>query len=730
MNKKSGVMGGALLAVLSATAHSQSVGNPAPVHSLGVIEVQGQAVEQLPEGSSRITRTELENRGIEDWEDFGRRGNAAVSFDRNSDSVNVRGMDEDRVTTRIDGIRLPWLVAGPRSVQGGLSSIDFNSLSAVDLVGGAGSTSSGSLTGYLDLRTLSPDDLLPPGQDFGALLKGGYDTTDEGWDINAALAGRLSNQNTRWLLQAGLRRGHELDNQGSVGGYGRTREKLDPASTKQHNFMLKLEHDINAEHSLTFAGETFKLRSDIDSMSQQGTTYGIGMFDSTEELNRNRVWAGWAYRSKDPQALFGHADLKVYWQESELHGIQDSVRLGPWPTGPYGRHNTVRERNHGVIGEWGGAFAGAGLQHRWSMGAEWYATRSVQNSSGYDSCHLNPTGGQCLFLGTNQADVPEVKGNTYALWLQDEISWAEGRYAVVPALRYDYYSLKPQMGGNYQNNPNVDINSVSDNGKGRFSPSLMVKMQASQDLLLYAKYGYGFKAPNASQLYMNYGSPGLYLRKGDPNMRPEISRGWELGLEYGTAKRGFQVSVYDNRYRDFIEQSVRLNPSSPEWDPNWSSLYPMGVFSYLNRSRVRIYGAELSGHWEFNPNWYTWGSVAWAHGKDQETDTHINSVAPLRALLGLGYRQEQWGGEALFTLVRNHNKVANPATDFQAPGYGLLDLTAWWKPQAVKGLKVRAGVYNAFDKKYWNPVNTGIAAPHDYYTEPGRNFRISLTYQY
>src|SRR5690606_32320299 len=96
---------------------------------------------------------------------------------------------------------------------------------------------------------------------------------------------------------------------------------------------------------------------------------------------------------------------------------------------------------------------------------------------------------------------------------------------------------------------------------GRFSPSLMAKMQAAPDLTLYARYGYGFKAPNSTQLYLNYGVPGTYLRVGNPNLRPEISRGWELGLDYGTAQRGIQFAVFDNRYRDFIDQDVAITPT-------------------------------------------------------------------------------------------------------------------------------------------------------------------------
>ena len=771
MKRSSGAWGGAVLAVAAITAQAQTGGDTQattgsnPVPSLGVIEVQGHVAETLPQGSTRVTRTQLDDRAIDNWEDFSRRGSAGVHFSRETDSVNVRGVDRDRVATRIDGIRLPWLTDGSRGEEGGLSAIDFSSLSSVDLVRSAGAPASGSLTGYLNLQTLQPDDLLLPGESFGALLKAGYDTADNGWNTHAALAGRLANEDTRWLIQAGLGKGHEFDNTGDVGGYGNTRERRNPENYTQHNVLAKLQHDWNSVHRLTLSGESFRLRRDIDNRLEQGpsTSYLTDQNSTHSELTRQRAWLGYGFRAPTEHA-FEHADIKVYWQEVELEGRQDAVRrpdargqvsFGPFPVGQvydyaypygaYGRSNTIKERSHGIVGEWGGTLGGPSLKHRWAMGAEWYQSRSEQSSSGYDNCpstllpvpprfSLGPR--NCEFLHTNQADVAEAKGMVYSLWLQDEVSWMDGRYAIVPALRYDHYRYRPEDGGNFQQNANVGVADLSTNSAGRFSPSLLAKMKATDDLTLYAKYGYGFKAPNSTQLYMNYGVPGTYLRVGNPNLRPEVSRGWELGLEYGNSRRGMQLAVFDNRYRDFIDQEVPLTPDSPEWNPAWDGLYPLGVTAFANRSRVRIYGAELGGQYEFNENWYGWGSVAWARGKDQDTDQYINSVAPLKAILAIGYQRAQWGVEAVGTLVRHRDEVTDPDNDFQAPGFGLLDLTSWWKPESVKGLKVHAGVYNVFDKKYWNALNvrTGggrsAAAPIDYYTEPGRSVRVSLTYQY
>ncbi len=99
------------------------------VSSLDPVQIQGQSLQTaLPDGATVTTRQELHDRAIDSWEDFSQRGEPAVSFNRQNDSVNVRGVDQDRVVTRIDGIRLPWVNDGARGVKGGLGAVDFNSL--------------------------------------------------------------------------------------------------------------------------------------------------------------------------------------------------------------------------------------------------------------------------------------------------------------------------------------------------------------------------------------------------------------------------------------------------------------------------------------------------------------------------------------------------------------------------------------------------------------------------
>ena len=141
----------------------------------------------------------------------------------------------------------------------------------------------------------------------------------------------------------------------------------------------------------------------------------------------------------------------------------------------------------------------------------------------------------------------------------------------------------------------------------------------------------------------------------------------------------------------------------------------------------------MAGEWRFHENWRTWGSVAWSNGRNSQNGAYLNSVAPLRAIVGLGYSAETWGADVSLTAASDRDKISG--TGFRAPGYGVVDFSAWWAPEKIgdvdlTGLKVQAGIFNVLDKKYWDAVSvpdgTTITA-RDYFSEAGRTFKVSVS---
>ncbi|GAD62305.1 TonB-dependent hemoglobin/transferrin/lactoferrin family receptor [Aquipseudomonas alcaligenes] len=729
--------------------------------------VTGNAVQEELPTTTRTDAKTLDERQIRSFDDLGKRAEPGVNYSRTSESINIRGLDRDRVLTTLDGIRVPWLTDGARSqgptggAQGGLDSIDFNGLSAVDIVRGANSSlvGSGALGGAVQLFTLNPEDLLSEGKDFGSLVKSDYDSADHSWGLNGALAGRY--QDTAWLLQAGQRQGHELESGGDANSYGTSRSKANPADTEQQSLLVKLQQRFDGGHKVGFTAELFERQNDIDSRTNQGSTYLIGE-NSTEEHNkRQRLSVDYAFQAEDDLGLIDSANAIVYWQKLRRHDEQNGVRAADsraavpdflffglpgnpykYPSGNFGRDNQIEKELYGVSGNLGKTLDIAGLPNRLTLGGELYQINTEQVSEGYDNCpgfsispshpmYMGPAA--CDFLHTNQADMPKAEGTQWALYASDEIAFADGRFKLTPGLRYDHYRQDPKATGDFANNVNPSNDqTLQTSTDHKLSASLLATWQVADEAMLYAQWAQGFKAPDATQLYMNYGAEGSYLRLGNADLKPEESNGYEIGAQLGNDKLGGSLSLFDNHYKNFIDDDVAMSAAELAAIGLSAADYPMGVTRTENRARVQIYGAEVAAHWEFVPHWKLWGSVAWANGEDLESNQRLSSVAPITSLLGLSYTRDQYGADLMLRAAAARDKVEN-AGDFEAPGYGVVDMTGWWQPAELKGVKFQAGLFNALDKKYWNALNvpTGtLAQPDDYYSEVGRNFRVSASWQY
>ncbi|HLV29502.1 MAG TPA: hypothetical protein VKY60_10330, partial [Burkholderiaceae bacterium] len=71
---------GVLLVVFSVAgrcavaAEADGAATATVVPRLGAIEVQGSAADTVPEGTARWSRTQMDDRSIDSWEDLSRRG--------------------------------------------------------------------------------------------------------------------------------------------------------------------------------------------------------------------------------------------------------------------------------------------------------------------------------------------------------------------------------------------------------------------------------------------------------------------------------------------------------------------------------------------------------------------------------------------------------------------------------------------------------------------------------
>ncbi|MEJ8309000.1 TonB-dependent hemoglobin/transferrin/lactoferrin family receptor [Agrobacterium larrymoorei] len=636
----------------------------------------------------------------------------------------IRGLGGARIATLIDGIPIPYLEtltrSGSSSPTTGISdstdSFDFSSLSTIDIVRGADSSriGSGAMAGAIVLNTLEPDDVIGLDKDWGIIAKTGYDSADRSVSGSAAVAKRVGG--TSVLLQGGYKRGHELEGKGNDDIIGTLRTKKNPSDTYQRSVMFKLRQEVEGGHILGFTVERFDKDIDTDLKTLQSsataTSLRPGDYWGYDETKRDRVSIDYRYEAPETGGLIDAASLTPYWQRL----TKEAGSFGYRNNGTrYERHNMTEESAFGVTG---------GTVSTFDTGDYRHTVRFGGNAQIFDyKQYLTSITGAA---NASQADVPKVEGARLGAYLDDEIAFGNSGFKLTPGVRFDWYDYSPKNSSGFTGNTGFTYFGLpADKSGSRLSPKLLASYELTPDLQLFAQWSMSFRAPTMTELYSNFTNNAVgYTVIGNPTLKDETGNGFELGANYDSGDVTGKLTVFHNRYRNFIDTTSRVTAD-----------FPLGYNSWANRESVHISGVEVSSRKEFDNGIFLHGSLAYAYGRDQNNGEFIRTIAPVKAIIGIGYQQETWGTELSGVAAGGMRSDGKPQT-FEASGYRIANLTGWWEPETLKGLRVQAGVYNIFDKTYWNAVGvrdinpdaqTTVNQPTAYYTEPGRAFKISLT---
>lgn len=733
---RNALMAGSALAAFTLVplAHAQDASEGSSTTVLERLQVRGgdedaTGVADTPL-ATETSSEDIENAQITSIEDLGRRLEPGVSFNSSNGSVNIRGLDGARVLTAIDGIQIPFLEDGAgRGASGGINSFDFNSLEAIDIVRGGDSSrgGSGALGGAMILRTLEPEDLIQEGRETGGYLRSIYDSKDSSISGFAGIAARMGNSSV--LFQGGYRTGNETESNGNVGGYGPTRSEANPADYDENNVLFKLRQATEGGHTFGLTAERYDIDTDTDLMSEQTPTgnYRPGDWWGSEGTRRERLSFDYDYEAAGDTSFFDTANAVVYWQRLRRSSGSSGSRYTS-VIGPYSRLSEVTNESYGLSGLGEKTLDLGGLSHKLTVGGNFSTGTTSQYSSGQDSCATAPSF-NCNFLHTNQADMPDVDSTQFGIYIDDEITIGDSRFSLTPGIRFDWYDHSPKDTAAYQANPNY-TGLPAGQDDYQFSPKLLGKYEVNSEFDVFAQWAMAFRAPTASELYLDYGAPGTYLRIGNADMQPESSHGFEIGANYDDGSLRGRATAFYNRYKNFIDTRA-LSAAEQAGLGIAPGTYPFGVTQSINRANVEIYGAEFSLEKQFDNGFSLNGGLAYAHGLDKDTGASLGSVAPLKAVIGAGYATETWGANVNWIGVAS---VSDSSTaNFKAPSYGIVDATAWWKPEQLNGFSVQAGVYNIFDETYYDSVSlrdVTMSQPEEFYSESGRSFKVSITQRF
>lgn len=645
------------------------------------------------------------------------------------DTFAIRGLGGNRVAVEIDGIpAAPGFAVGSYA-DSGRAFLDPAFLRRVEFLRGPASSLYGSdaIGGVVAMTTLAPADLLagsPSG--LGLRSQAGYDSADEGWNLAAIGAGALGTG--RWLLGYSRREGHEVATAADV--------EADPRDYTSDDVLLKFEWPELAGGPLTLAYEAGR----VEQQTSVDAFLGVGRFAATtalagdDRLQRQRLGIQQVLGAAG--SAFDSAEWRLYGQDTATDQDTFEVRVAVPPRTPAVQLERKFDFDETTLGFEFTALRSRGggtrLVHDVVYGIE--ATRSelTERRNGLQTA-LDTGATTNVILGETfpVRDLPLTEIVEVGAFVQDEIRPADSRWSIVPALRVDYYELTPSVDTTYaEDNPSSQPVSLEDLSH---APKLGATYRLNDTVGLFFQYAHGYRAPPPEDVNIGLEIPLFKVRAvPNPDLQPEVSDGFELGLRASAMAVDLTTSVFDTEYRDFIESKVNIGVEPATG---------VTLFQSQNVAEARIYGAELAVAWRAGDTatalegWTGRLAAAWTRGHNLVTDEPLNSIDPPSLVLGMRYDapSARWGGELMVTAVEAQTRVDDTLADLYATdGYATIDLLANW--QLTQSLRLNLGFFNLTDEDYivWADVRgrtvTDPLLP--YYTRAGRNASMTLHWRF
>lgn len=775
MRTSSTVLSLAVAATLLAMFRSGAAAEgDAPARQLNKIQVTAEEEAQSTLGNSTVVSSgRLEEEQAQNFEDAIRYipGVSIVDLGRFGDNgFNIRGLEGDRVALTVDGLSLTETVETTPAYEffrAGRGSVDIDSLKSLEVVKGADSITAGSgaLGGAVLFTTKDPYDYLSPdGNDSHFRVKTGYtDSTDE-LMTTATLANRTGPVESMILYTR--RRGHEAESwyDSTPVAMGSERRTPDPMDRESDSVLAKVDFLIGESQRFGLVGEYSRATNEINNLSRVG---GPGYLTRRADDDSDRDRYGVRYRWDDAGTIFDSLEWTADRVETQSRGVT-SILAGTGCAQNVAPCNRREDRATKQVLDrtaldFTKAWKSGSVGHSLIYGLAWQQ-RDVDFSA-VDTRYIGTTS-ETSSVTVDPDQVPNTDVTSYSAYLRDSLYLLDDRLTLHGGARYDRTEYSPKLDAQFVD-PTGSVRDVE------FSaPTWQVgaDFKFTREHSAWAQVGRGFRAPSVGELYAPTSTTtatevatgnevALWDSASNPNLQAEESLNTELGYRWRTERHQLGISVYRDEYSDFIDTARFIQNPGTEYQTcsNAGCTITLG-HKYLmsaNVGEVTVKGVEVEGRWLIARQWSARLAWAYSEGEKQNGDP-LPSIVPASGVLGLRYESptQRWSltgnvthsdakkmEDARLTETSPGDFFTSPVPDYLSDAHTVLDLLG--EINVTKDLRLTAGVFNVFDEQYYlwprvRFVNEGTTTLYGYvtgegigrYSEPGRNFRVSLAWQF
>ena len=217
--------------------------------------------------------------------------------------------------------------------------------------------------------------------------------------------------------------------------------------------------------------------------------------------------------------------------------------------------------------------------------------------------------------------------NSFGVYIQDNFQ-VTNRFELSGGLRYSRYSFNTRLEepfGLYKD----DFDNVTGFGGVRYKVRPGVNIVGS--------IARGFRAPNFNDtIVLQVSNSGVDAPS--PNLVPEISQNFELGIKVEQEQLNGGWFVYYNRMSDLIDRRLGLYQGLAFFDDNGNGVNDpeetTRIWQKFNVDKAKIYGTELFASYRINSLLFS-GQTFFTYGENTTENEPMSRIPPLTGQLGV-----------------------------------------------------------------------------------------------
>lgn len=593
----------------------------------------------------------------------------------------LRGLKKESVVVMVDGVRM-----NSAQPQGAIASfLDLGLLERAEVVKGPGSVlyGSGAMGGVVNLIT--PDVGFSAEEQFGGRIGARFSSVDKGV-AGAALLTR-SSENSALVLGVA---GRDVDDYRSPDG------REDRTGYQSDTLLAKHRHKLNEDLTLRVNLQRHE-DEDVWYQGSARTGAGIPVPLGTATIHSPEQRRELYELGVDARLGEGTLSAEVYRQEifRQIRAFSSTKQRD------YVR-NDVTFVTDGAKAKY---LFPVGQDHLLTFGAELWRMRGDPERY----IDNNPPA-----FDNNMRNDPFDKGEieSAGAFVQDEFALGDTR--IVAGARFDRVTGDAQRKGMTQT-------TGLDNADNNLSWSLAAIQPLDESLSAYANLGRAYRAADMRERFEDSARGDGYFHVGNPQLDPEVSTSFELGLKQHGVGLQYQLAAFYTRIDDYIAGRVTgvVNPQNG---------LPFKLTENLDK--VTIYGIEGSASMPVGAFVADVG-FTWLRGENHQDDEPLYQMPAPELTLGIGQPAERgFWWRAQLRAVTEQDRIAtrfSNGTEDATAGFVTADAEFGWqfgKVGAFESAGLAVQLTNLADKRYHEHQTEGVSGNE--LAAPGRGIALGL----